>query len=75
MHINDILQWTGTACLLTMYTIMSFYPHLYPWNIVAGVAGAICYLTWTMRVSNRPQMLVNVVALGIGTAGLVRAWA
>jgi hypothetical protein len=72
---NDLLQWAGTVSLLTMYTLMSFRPDLHPWNIVAGVLGGACYLTWTIRVSNRPQMLVNAVAIAIGLAGLFRAWA
>lgn len=73
MSNNDVLQWCGTACLLTMYTITSFYPEFRPWNIVAGVGGAVCYLTWTIRVSNKPQMIVNGVALAIGVGGLIKA--
>lgn len=73
-NVNDALQWTGTACLLTMYVLMSFYPHLHPWNIVAGVGGGACYLTWTIRVANKPQMIVNAVAIAIGLAGLFKAW-
>jgi hypothetical protein len=72
--VNSILQWTGTVCLLTMYMLMSFAPHLHPWNIVAGLCGGACYLAWTIRVSNRPQMIVNAVAIMIGLAGLVKAW-
>ena len=72
--VNSILQWTGTVCLLTLYMLMSFAPHLHPWNIVAGLCGGACYLAWTIRVSNRPQMIVNAVAIMIGLAGLVKAW-
>ena len=73
-EIDNILQWTGTACLLTMYVLMSFFPHLHPWNIVAGLGGGACYLAWTVRVANKPQMLVNGVAIAIGLAGLYNAW-
>ncbi len=75
MLINNVLQWAGTVCLLTMYTLMSFFPHLHPWNIVAGLAGGVCYLAWTLRVKNRPQLIVNAVAIAIGLAGLLKAWA
>jgi len=75
LNLNDWLQWAGTVCLLTMYVLMSFYPHLHPWNIVAGVCGGACYLVWCVRVQNRPQMIVNGVALAIGAAGLFKAWA
>ena len=75
MLINNVLQWAGTVCLLTMYTLMSFFPHLHPWNIVAGLAGGVCYLAWTLRVKNRPQLIVNAVAIAIGVAGLFKAWA
>lgn len=74
-NVNDVLQWAGTVSLLTMYTLMSFYPHLHPWNIVAGVCGGACYLAWTIRVHNRPQMIVNAVAIAIGLAGLLKHWA
>jgi hypothetical protein len=57
-----------------MYVLMSFYPHLHPYNIVAGVLGGVFYLTWTIRVANKPQMLVNVVAITIGLAGLYKVW-
>ena len=72
--INSILQWTGTVCLLTMYSLMSFAPHLHPWNIVAGLGGGVCYLMWTLRVHNRPQMIVNAVAIVIGVLGVIKAW-
>ena len=74
LWINNALQWAGTACLLCMYALMSFYPHLHPWNIVAGVLGGAFYLAWTIRVANKPQMLVNAVAIAIGLAGLFKAW-
>jgi hypothetical protein len=56
-----------------MYTLMSFFPELHPWNIVAGVLGGLCFLAWTIRVGNTPQMIVNLVAITIGLAGLYRA--
>ena len=74
LKLNDMLQWAGTVCLLTMYVLMSFFPNLHPWNIVAGVLGGVCYLTWCLRVANKPQMIVNAVAIAIGLAGLFRAW-
>jgi hypothetical protein len=73
-NIDNVLQWAGTVCLLAMYVLMSFFPQLHPWNIVAGVLGGVCYLAWTIRVKNRPQLIVNAVAITIGLAGLYRAW-
>ena len=74
-NIDNVLQWAGTVCLLAMYVLMSFFPQLHPWNIVAGVLGGVCYLAWTIRVKNRPQLIVNAVAITIGLAGLLKAWA
>jgi len=74
-NIDNTLQWAGTVCLLAMYVLMSFFPQLHPWNIVAGVCGGVCYLAWTIRVKNRPQLIVNAVAITIGLAGLLKAWA
>lgn len=75
MNLNSVLQWTGTVCLLVMYVLMSYFKELHPWNIVAGVLGGLCYLTWTIRVNNRPQMITNGVAVAIGIGGLFKALA
>ena len=72
--INNALQWTGTVFLLAMYVLNSFYPEQHPWNIVAGLGGGICYLAWTLRVRNIPQLIVNATALAIGLAGVLKAW-
>jgi len=72
MKLNDIIQWAGTGCFLAMYTLMSL--DLYPWNILAGICGGACYLVWSIRVANRPQLVTNVVALAICIVGLVKAW-
>jgi hypothetical protein len=49
-------------------------PEVYPYNILAFFVGTILFFAWTIRVANKPQMLVNVVALGIGLVGLVKAF-
>jgi len=72
MLINNVLQWAGTVCLLTMYVLMSFFPNLYPLNIVAAVFGGAFYLTWCLRVRNLPQLIVNVIAITISLAGLFK---
>ena len=72
MKLNDVLQWTGTVCFMGMYGLMSL--NMYPWNIVAGALGSTCYLVWTIRVANRPQMLVNVVGIAMCVFGLFKAF-
>ena len=72
--INQLLQWMGTTALIIMYVLMSFYPELHPWNIVAGLIGGICYFTWTLRVANRPQMIVNAAGITVCAMGVLRAW-
>jgi len=72
--INSLLQWMGTACLITMYVVMSFYPDLYPLNIILGLAGGVCYFGWSLRVKNRPQQLVNLAGILVCTAGLAKVY-
>jgi hypothetical protein len=72
MIVNQTLQWLGTAALITMYVLMSFFPELHPWNIVAGFTGGTLFLIWTIRVGNRPQMIVNLAGVSIALAGIVR---
>ena len=69
---NELIQWLGTAFILGMYVVMSYFPQLHPLNIVLGLLGGFCFLTWTIRVKNRPQMLVNVVAIIVCVGGLIK---
>jgi len=32
------------------------------------------FMIWSIRVANRPQLIVNGVALAIGLAGLIKAF-
>jgi hypothetical protein len=72
--LNSALQWAGTTALLTMYILMSFYPNLYPYNLVAGLCGGSFYLVWSLRVRNRAQVLVNLAGVVVCIAGLVKAF-
>jgi hypothetical protein len=67
---NNCIQWAGTACFLCMYALMSL--NMYPYNIVAGVLGGLCYLTWSIRVRNTPQLVTNAVSITICAIGLYK---
>ena len=71
-YTNEVLQWAGTLCFMAMYILMSL--NMYPWNIVAGMMGSACYLAWTVRVANKPQMVVNVVGIAVCAGGLFKAF-
>lgn len=73
LHLNESLQWAGTAAILVMYVLMSFYPELRPWNIVAGLVGSGFFFTWAYRVGNKQQMLVNAVGAVVCLTGLYNA--
>jgi hypothetical protein len=68
--LNDTIQWVGTGFVLIMYYLMNLRPDLTPYNLIAGLCGSIAYFTWTIRVKNYPQMLINVVAMTLCVAGL-----
>jgi hypothetical protein len=70
--INTLLQWLGTACLIAMYVVMSYFPEQYPVNIMLGLAGGCLYFTWSLRVKNRPQQLVNLAGILVCLGGLIR---
>lgn len=72
MKLNEVIQWMGTVFVLTMYVIMSWFPHLYPWNVAAGLIGGLLFLAWTIRVKNWPQLIINVVAITVCVVGLIR---
>jgi hypothetical protein len=70
--INTLLQWAGTACLISMYVVMSYFPELHPVNIMLGLAGGLCYFTWSVREKNRPQQIVNLAGILVCVGGLIR---
>ena len=70
--LNSALQWAGTACLLSMYVLMSFFPNMYPLNLVAGMLGGSFYLAWSIRARNKAQVLVNLAGITVCVAGLIK---
>ena len=74
MKLNDMLQWSGAVFVIIGHVFNSIGPSVYPYNIVAFTLGTIMFLTWTIRVKNNPQLVVNVVAIVTCLIGLVNAW-
>ena len=70
--LNDIVQWLGTAFILIMYAVMNLFPEHTALTQLAGLLGAICFFTWTVRVKNYPQMTINAVAITLCVSGLAR---
>ena len=70
---NEVLQWTGALFIIAGH-FLNRLPELHPWNIVAFTAGTVMFLAWSLCVANKPQMLVNVVAITLCVDGLLRAW-
>ena len=73
MRLNEVLQWAGTACFLTMYTVMSFFKELHTVQLIAGCLGGSLFLIWSLRVANKQQTIVNVAGVAITLVGLYRA--
>jgi hypothetical protein len=74
LEINDILQWTGAVFIIAGHSLNAVGPAAYPYNILAFFLGTILFMAWSIRVANKPQLLVNIVALAIGLTGLVKAF-
>jgi len=71
---NEILQWAGALFIVAGHSLNAVGPAAYPYNILTFFIGTILFLIWTVRVSNRPQMFVNLVSVGIGAMGLFKAF-
>lgn len=71
---NEIIQWAGAVFIIAGHSLNAVGPSAYPYNILTFFVGTLLFLTWTIRVANKPQMVVNLVAMGIGITGLVRAF-
>ena len=74
LEINEILQWTGAVFIIAGHSLNAAGPAAYPYNILAFFLGTILFMAWSIRVANKPQLLVNIVALAIGLTGLVKAF-
>jgi hypothetical protein len=70
MRFNELLQWFGALFIIAGHVLNAI--GLDGWNILAFTIGTVAFLTWTVRVSNHPQMTVNIVALMICIIGLWR---
>ena len=73
LEINEILQWTGAVFIIAGHSLNAVGPAAYPYNILAFFLGTILFMAWSIRVANKPQLLVNIVALAIGLTGLANA--
>lgn len=74
MKLNDTLQWIGAVFIIVGHVCNAIGPSVYPYNIVAFTLGTIAFLAWTILVKNRPQLIVNIVAIVTCVMGLVNAW-
>ena len=74
MKLNDSLQWIGAVFIIIGHVCNSIGPDAYPYNIVAFTLGTIAFMTWTIRVKNRPQFIVNAVAIVTCLIGLLKAY-
>jgi len=64
----------GWHSLLPSHVYADVFGYVYPYNIMAGIVGGMFYLTWSIRVGNKPQLVTNVVALTICCVGLFKAF-
>jgi len=70
---NEIIQWIGAVAIIAGHSLNAIGPAAYPWNIYAFAVGTIAFLAWSIRVGNRPQLAVNLVAFGLGVIGIYNA--
>ena len=70
---NEIIQWIGSVFIIAGHTLNAGGPECYPYNLITFFIGTLMFLAWSIRVTNRPQMLINIIALFIGLTGMVKA--
>ena len=72
----DNIQWPGAAAIIFMhvsYTAETFIGHeAHPYGLVAAILGTACFTIWSYSVGNRPQLLVNLVAIAAIVVGLFK---
>ena len=73
-QIDETLQWLGAIAIIAGHSLNAVGPSMYPYNVVVFAVGTVAFLTWAVRVRNRPQAVVNLVSLTIGAVGLYKAF-
>ena len=69
---NETIQWLGTAFILAMYVISNFFPGYDNLRNSVALVGAACFFTWSYRVANKQQMIINGVAIVLCVVGLLK---
>jgi hypothetical protein len=72
MRVNDILQWVGALFIIAGHVLNAMGADGY--NIAAFTVGTVAFMAWAIRVANKPQTLVNVVAITVCVVGLFRVY-
>ena len=70
--LNSILQWVGAAFIIAGHVLNAMGADGY--NIAAFTIGTMAFGAWAIRVANKPQILVNAVAITVCVVGLYRAY-
>jgi hypothetical protein len=73
-EINEVLQWAGAVAIIGGHVLNAVGVSAYPYNICAFTVGTVAFLAWSIRVANKPQCIVNVVAIATCAVGLFKAW-
>ena len=73
-QIDNLLQWAGAVAIIAGHVLNAMGPSAYPYNILVFAVGTVAFLAWAIRVANKPQAVVNIVALAIGLVGLYKAF-
>lgn len=73
-NLNEILQWAGAVFIIAGHALNAVGPEAYPYNILTFFAGTVFFMWWAVRVANKPQLLVNLVAISISAVGLFKAF-
>lgn len=75
LDINETIQWVGTAFILTMYVISNFLPGYDNLRNSVALLGGLCFFGWSVRVANKPQIIINGVAIVLCVVGLFKGLA
>jgi len=70
--VNNWLQWIGAAFIILGHVLNTL--NIDGYNIAAFLMGTLAFLAWSLRVGNRPQTTVNIVAITVCATGLYRVF-
>lgn len=71
---NEVLEWTGTACGIAGATLIASNVRLSPWGWWLFLMSSLSMAVYAVLIGAYGLMLLNICFVATNCLGLVRVW-